>query len=46
MNWLETFSKPIIINIGRIAQRSEQGTHNALVQGSNPCTPKIFGLVV
>ena len=29
--------------IGRIAQRLEQGTHNALVQGSNPCMPKIFG---
>ena len=28
------------MNIGRIAQRLEQGTHNALVQGSNPCVPK------
>ena len=25
--------------MGRIAQRSEQGTHNALVLGSNPSTP-------
>ena len=28
--------------IGRIAQRSEQGTHNAFVLGSNPSTPKFF----
>lgn len=26
---------------GRIAQRLEQGTHNALVLGSNPSTPTI-----
>ena len=28
-------------DFGRIAQRLEQGTHNALVLGSNPSTPTI-----
>ena len=28
-----------LTNIGPIAQRSEQGTHNALVLGSNPSGP-------
>ncbi len=27
---------------GPVAQRLEQGTHNPLVQGSNPCGPTIF----
>ena len=26
---------------GPVAQRSEQGTHNPLVQGSNPCGPSV-----
>ena len=29
-----------LVTVGLIAQRSEQGTHNALVLGSNPSTPK------
>ena len=34
-----------LTNVGPIAQRLEQGTHNALVLGSNPSAPS-FGLVV
>ena len=29
-----------LVTVGLIAQRSEQGTHNALVLGSNPSGPK------
>ena len=29
-----------LTHVGPIAQRLEQGTHNALVLGSNPSTPK------
>ncbi len=32
------------ITIGGVAQRSEQGTHNPLVQGSNPCASTHFDL--
>ena len=30
-------------NVGSIAQRLEQGTHNPLVPGSNPGGPKVSG---
>ena len=28
--------------VGSIAQRLEQGTHNPLVEGSNPSGPNLF----
>ena len=32
-------SKPLILKVGPVAQRLEQGTHNPLVGGSNPSGP-------
>ena len=37
----ELFIPNAMIKIGRIAQRLEQSTHNALVLGSNPSAPII-----
>jgi len=34
--------KMVLVWVGSIAQRLEQGTHNPLVEGSNPSGPNLF----